>query len=241
MLVPRHRWAGHQRRLHIGFARGELQRPTELSAGSATVLTSGAARGDARRIGVLFMIGSACFAIASLPGASSVSERAVAITYFVGSLFFTTAAFEQLRTARGTGQEAGAAAIQFAGTLAFNVTTFAGMLDDLSAKQADLLVWSPDAVGSVCFLVSSVLAELAVLNAVLLIRRAATLNLIGSIAFGVSAVAAYVVPDTDQLLNAALATSMTLVGALCFFWGARVLVKPPPWLRPKAAAAPSIA
>jgi hypothetical protein len=207
-----------------------------MSAGSATVLTSGAARGDARRIGVLFMIGSACFAIASLPGASSLSEHVVAITYFVGSIFFTTAAFEQLRTARGTGQEAGAAAVQFAGTLAFNVTTFAGMLDNLSAHQADLLVWSPDAIGSICFLVSSVLAELAVLHAVLLVRRSATLNLIGSIAFGVSAVAAYVVPDTDQLLNASLATATTLLGALCFFWGARVLVKPPPWLLPKAPA-----
>jgi hypothetical protein len=107
------------------------------------------------------------------------------------------------------------------------------MLDDLSAHQADLLVWSPDAIGSVCFLVASALAERAVFHKELLLRRSATLNLIGSVAFGVSAVAAYVVPDTDQLLNAAAATSMTLLGALCFFWGARVLVKPPPWLRPK--------
>lgn len=207
-----------------------------MSAGSATVLISGAARGDARRIGLLFMVGSACFVVASLPGASSVSEHVVAITYFVGSLFFTTAAFEQLRTARGSGDETGAAAIQFAGTLCFNVTTFAGMLDHLSAQQADLLVWSPDAIGSVCFLVSSALAERAVFRKELLLRRSATLNLIGSVAFGVSAVAAYVVPDTDQLLNAAVASSMTLVGALCFYWGARVLVKPPPWLRPKSAA-----
>ncbi|MGH2983497.1 MAG: hypothetical protein ACRDK5_04465 [Solirubrobacterales bacterium] len=51
-----------------------------------------------------------------------------------------------------------------------------------------------------------------------------------------AAVAAYVVPDADELLNASLATSMTLVGALCFFWGARILVKPPPWLRPAQPA-----
>lgn len=210
-----------------------------MSAGSATVLISGAAQGDARRIGVLFMIGSACFAVASLPAASSVSSHAVAITYFVGSVFFTTAALEQLRTARGTGQEAGAAAVQFAGTLFFNLTTFAGMLDELSAQQADLLVWSPDAIGCVCFLVASGLAERAVFHKELLLRRSATLNLIGSVAFGASAVGAYVVPDTDELLNAAAATSMTLLGALCFFWGARVLVKPPPWLLPKAE--PSVA
>ena len=198
-----------------------------MSAGSATVLTAKAAAGDARRIGILFMVGSACFAVASIPGASSVSQRAVGVTYFVGSVFFTSAAFEQLRTARGTGNEVWAALIQFVGTLFFNVSTFAAMWDELSARGADLLIWSPDALGSVCFLVASVLAELAVLHAGLLIRRSATLNLIGSVAFGVSAIAGYVVPDTDELLNASLATSATLLGALCFFWAARILVKPP--------------
>jgi hypothetical protein len=34
------------------------------------------------------------FAVASLPAASSVCDRAVGLTYFVGSIFFTTAAFE---------------------------------------------------------------------------------------------------------------------------------------------------
>ena len=210
-----------------------------MSAASAAVLAAGAAKGDARRIGILFMVGSACFAVASLPGASELSDRVVSITYFIGSLFFTTAAFEQLRTARGEGAGVGAATIQFAGTLAFNVTTFAGMLERLDAHQAELLVWSPDAIGSICFLVSSVLAEIAIWGPLVPARRSATLNLIGSVAFGISAVAAFVVPDTDELLNASLATSMTLLGALCFFWAARVLVKPPPWLRPKPAAAPA--
>jgi hypothetical protein len=201
-----------------------------MSAGSAAALGAGAARGDARRIGILFMIGSGCFAVASLPGASSVSDKAVGVIYFVGSLFFTTAAYEQLRTARGQGNEVRAAAVQFAGTLFFNVSTFAAMYHNLSTKSADLLVWAPDVFGSTCFLVSSVLAEIAVLHAVLLVRRSATLNLTGSVAFGISAVAAFVVPDTDHLLNASLATSTTLLGALCFLWAARVLVKPPSWL-----------
>jgi YrhK-like protein len=203
-----------------------------MTAGSAAAISAGVAQGDARRIGVLFMIGSACFAVASLPAASSVSDKAVGVVYFVGSIFFTTAALEQLRVARGEGTAVWAAAIQFAGTLAFNVTTFFGMYHHFSSKSSDLLVWSPDALGSVCFLVASVLAEIAVIHAVLLVRRSGTLNLVGSIAFGISAVAAYIVPDTDELLNAALATSMTLVGALCFLWAARILVKPPPWLLP---------
>lgn len=181
------------------------------------------------------MIGSACFAIASLPGASSVSDKAVGITYFIGSIFFTTAAFEQLRVARGKGKEVWAAAVQFAGTLFFNVSTFFAMSHHLSSHQSNLLVWSPDVFGSICFLVSSVLAEIAVIHAILLVRRSATLNLVGSVAFGISAVAAYVVPNTDELVNASLATSMTLLGALCFLWAARILVKPPPWLLPAKA------
>lgn len=205
-----------------------------MSAGSAAVISAGAAQGDARRIGVLFMIGSACFAVASLPGASSVSDKAVGVVYFVGSIFFTTAASEQLRVARGEGKEVWAAGFQFAGTLFFNVTTFFGMYHHFETHTSNLLVWSPDVFGSICFLVSSVLAELAVLHAVLLVRRSATLNLVGSIAFGISAAAAYIVPDTNELVNASLATSMTLVGALCFLWAARILVKPPPWLLPKA-------
>ena len=208
-----------------------------MSAASAAVITAGAARGDARRIGVLFMIGSACFAIASLPAASDLSAKVVGVTYFVGSIFFTVAAFEQLRVARGVGSEVWAAAIQFVGTLFFNVTTFTSMIERISEDKQDLLVWSPDAIGSVCFLVASVLAEIAVIHAVLLVRRSATLNLVGSIAFGISAIAAYVVPDTNELVNASLATSTTLVGAICFFWAARVLVKPPPWLRPKGEPA----
>jgi hypothetical protein len=197
------------------------------------VVSAGAAQGEARRIGVLFMIGSGCFAAASLPAASSASDKVVGVVYFVGSIFFTTAAFEQLRVARGTGTEVWAAGIQFAGTLFFNVTTFFGMYHHFTTQTSNLLVWSPDAFGSVCFLAASVLAEIAVFHAVLQVRRSATLNLIGSVAFGISAVAGYVVPDTDKLLNASLATSMTLVGALCFLWAARILVKPPPWLLPK--------
>jgi hypothetical protein len=178
------------------------------------------------------MIGSGCFAVASLPAASSVSDKVVGVVYFVGSIFFTTAAFEQLRVARGEGTEVWSAGIQFAGTLFFNVTTFFGMYHHFETHTSNLLVWSPDVFGSICFLVSSVLAEIAVLHAAFLVRRSATLNLVGSVAFGISAVAAYIVPDTDKLVNAALATSMTLVGALCFLWAARILVKPPPWLLP---------
>jgi hypothetical protein len=50
------------------------------------------------------------------------------------------------------------------------------------------------------------------------------LNLVGSIAFGVSAVASYVVPATGQLRNVELSNLGTFVGALCFLAGAILLL-----------------
>jgi hypothetical protein len=50
--------------------------------------------------------------------------------------------------------------------------------------------------------------------------------MVGSIAFMASALAAYVIPATGDLLDAALANGGTFVGALCFFWGARLLLVP---------------
>ena len=42
--------------------------------------------------------------------------------------------------------------------------------------------------------------------------------------FGVSAVAAYVNPITGQVHNAARASTQTLIGAVCFFIGALLLL-----------------
>jgi peptidoglycan/LPS O-acetylase OafA/YrhL len=49
-------------------------------------------------------------------------------------------------------------------------------------------------------------------------------NLLGSVAFGVSAVAGYISPATGQLRNADRANLGTLVGAVCFLIGALLLL-----------------
>jgi len=49
-------------------------------------------------------------------------------------------------------------------------------------------------------------------------------NLIGSVAFSVSAVAGYINPVTGQVRNAGGANLWTLVGAVCFFAGAVLLL-----------------
>jgi hypothetical protein len=50
------------------------------------------------------------------------------------------------------------------------------------------------------------------------------LNLVGSVAFGASAAASYIVPSTGQLWSAELTDLGTLVGALCFLSGAVLLL-----------------
>jgi hypothetical protein len=175
------------------------------------------------RISRLFMVGSACFAVASLPFAASLAHQGiVGITYFTGSVFFTAAAFEQLRASEPDSLGWWASVVQFAGTIFFNVSTFAAMKQGLSGHQTNLLVWAPDTVGSIGFLVSSVLAvpEARGNN---IATRVAIENLVGSVAFGISAIAAYIVPNTDQALNAAAATTWTLIGAILFFRAAQLL------------------
>lgn len=179
-------------------------------------------------MGVLFAIGSTCFAVASFVSQwASVPRPGVGVTFFAGSIFFTSAAFLQLRTSQ-TRADRLASLIQFAGTLFFNISTFEGMKRGFDAHQTNLRVWTPDVFGSICFLVSSGLAY-AVVHRPSTAWRIAALNLLGSIFFGISAIAALVEPSTSEPVSAAIANAGTTAGALCFFAGALMLV-------PKAAS-----
>ena len=201
---------------------------------------------------MLFAVGSTCFALGAAPRyVDAVGVAADGVTYFVGSLFFTTAAaLQYLEVANASRTPPGAevserrrlltwephridwwaALVQLAGTLLFNVSTFDAMLEHLSASQADRLVWTPDALGSVCFLVASGLAWAEVSHALWswcprsLSWLITALNLFGSIAFGASAVASYVVPASDQPRNVTLMNLGTFVGAIAFLVGALLLL-----------------
>jgi hypothetical protein len=206
-----------------------------------------------RWIAVLFMVGSTCFAVGSLPGYSSlVGELPDAVTYFIGSIFFTSAAYLQYVECISAPLDMGpdvpprrrliaiearridwwATFVQLIGTLAFNVTTFTALDANLTPKKADLVVWTPDAVGSICFLVASELAFAEAGHAWLSWRphsmgwRIAALNLLGSVFFGISAIAGWIQPATGDLLDAALDNQGTFWGAICFLIGAALLLVP---------------
>ena len=180
-----------------------------------------------------FAVGSLCFLVGAVPFyAAWIGPVGVGITFFVGSIFFTLAAFIQLSLSgrhvpkRGTNQadrwDWWAAAIQFAGTLLFNISTAAALAAAIADPERLGAGWRPDAWGSAAFLISSVLAVVATKDRGQLWDRHARswhgtwLNLLGSIAFAASAIGAYVVPQTDSLLSAFWANLGTLLGALCF-------------------------
>lgn len=191
-----------------------------------------------------FMIGSALFAVGSAPGLSdALGSRACNTSFFIGAWFFTAAAFVQLQLSGPSRNERNAlralwlaAATQFLGTLLFNVSTGAALdVNTVAAEQH--LVWAPDAQGSVAFLISGGFALLALVRANVLwgprdAGWASTwINMLGCVAFGLSAIGAIVLPD-GSLRDSALANWGTFIGAICFFAASAVLL-------PQARAAAS--
>ena len=109
-------------------------------------------------IGVLFAVGSVCFALGSFPPyATAVGTNPDNLTFFIGSIFFTTASFllyyetaSRARPRSARRAAAGlrslfrvqhhridwwAAIIQFAGTLWFNRTTLSALVVGLGASS----------------------------------------------------------------------------------------------------------
>jgi hypothetical protein len=183
-----------------------------------------------RAMAFCFALGSMCFLVGPFPGfASLVGDRADAITFFVGSVLFTAGGALQSgiafpdRAKPGAGRAAWrAAVIQSAGTLFFNVTTYRALHVAFTSAEYNRLVWRPDALGSICFLISGAIAYGASARRGWLPARAGQgwwepgVNFLGCVFFGISAVAGHVVPATGSVLDQAAANVNTSAGAACF-------------------------
>lgn len=173
----------------------------------------------------LFAVGSTCFAAATVPGSWVATGTANALC-FVGSWFFTSAAWVQL-VRSGPEGTAGwySAATQFAGTVLFNVSTAAAVWEHAVTAERRL-VWTPDAAGSLAFLLSGAIAVVAAArwqpNSV--DWWANWVNMLGCVAFGASAMAAFI-RLSGAVMDPTVAGTGTFVGALCFL-AAALLVLP---------------
>jgi hypothetical protein len=199
---------------------------------------------------ILFMIGSFAFTAGALLCFDlSLPVVVPAVIFFVGSLFFTSAAYLQFLEAinvpdtSAKAQAGGtnraryfawepdridwwSSITQFIGTLYFNFSTFNAMRMNLSVTKIDRLVWSSDFLGSALFLVSSWLAYGEVASALTNPKRTSLTwwvvlsNLLGSVAFGISAITSFILPSVGTMINANVTNLFTALGGVCFFVGA---------------------
>ncbi|MGB0135519.1 hypothetical protein [Dokdonella sp.] len=211
-----------------------------------------------RPIGVLFALGSLLFAAGSvlslwpaLARAGSLNSLAVNAVFFSGSIPFTLAAALQWfqaasATPFGTSEleaprrrigdwlrDIGwlSCALQFAGTLLFNLNTFDAMHTPGNWLAQDIFVWTPNLLGSILFLASGYLAFVETCHAHgawrphELVWWLTAANLLGCIAFMVSAIFAFVPPHASTMPLASIALSFTLLGAIGFLIGSCLLYR----------------
>ncbi|GHG95228.1 hypothetical protein [Streptomyces lanatus] len=219
---------------HTGADEEALSRLRGLNAAAATA----------------FIIGGALFASgAGVAQLGSGDATTCASIYFAGGLFFNTGGYVSLlqvinaprHVPGGEGRlltrdwrwwsyeptrvDWLSTFVLFAGTLVFAVDLLDSFLQGLSVQQINRLIWAPDVVGCMLFLISGHLAIVEICHGRPCVRRRSlgwwivAVNQLGSVLFMVSALAAFTRPATGSLLNADIANWATLVGAACFSLG----------------------
>ncbi|NMF85212.1 hypothetical protein E1H13_18075 [Nodosilinea sp. P-1105] len=206
-------------------------------------------------IGLIFALGAFLFALGSVLSLSphlaqrwAISSNSINVIYFAGSIPFTTAAYLQLFQAANAAPRSRrrrspvwfgwfphnigwlSCALQFPGTLLFNLNTWDAMVPGLTWVQQDLIIWAPDFVGSVLFLASGYLGFIETCHAYWAWKPSSLswwitfANLLGCIGFMIAAVYALVLPRPLVADAVTLATTFTLLGAVFFFMGSLLML-----------------
>lgn len=210
-------------------------------------------------IGVAFAIGSFSFALASwlsldlaMAKQLDLSLNEINLLFFAGTIPFTTGAYLQLFQAANTpsilaNSSSGnskrqlfgwrpkdigwlGCALQFSGTVLFNINTLDVFIPGLNWWQQDFDIWMPNFFGSILFLAAGYLAYIETCHTYFAWRPhslswwVVSIGLLGCVGFMISAVFAIVLPkgSTDSWMN--LSLIFTLQGAICFFIGALLLL-----------------
>ena len=196
-----------------------------------------------------FGVGSALFAAGAMLSVMQADAVFTSVVYALGAVCFTTAAGVQWRSAadhhppsRLKDPDWMSAAIQFVGTLYFNVMTIRALILSIDATSVSYdAVWQPDVVGSLLFLISSWVAWHPIAREHrhhLLHGRSLLIcwaNMLGSVFFGISAVGAKMLPD-GTLRNDGWNNWGTFLGAVGFFIAAMALRPTGPERREAASA-----
>lgn len=203
-----------------------------------------------------FLVGGSLFAIGAVLSQAHIGgPRLAAVVYMVGGVFFSTGGYSSVLLAinaphrRRDGTWARrpwrwwareprnydylAAAVLFAGTIVFGINLVDSLLGTLTPTQEDRLVWNPDIIGCLLFLIAGFIAMIDISGTWWRIRGESLgwwivfVNQVGSVLFMVSGVASFVRADGD-MIAVGIANWGTLTGALCFaVAGAMQFYEPP--------------
>jgi hypothetical protein len=193
-----------------------------------------------------FTLGGSLFALGAAEAQlGSGDATTTASIYFAGGIFFNTGGYASLLVAINAPERTDSgpvarrswrwwsyeperldwlsAFVLFAGTLAFGVSLAHSFLTGLAVQQVNRMIWTPEMIGCVLFLVSGHLGMAAICGRPRPCLRPRDLdwwivavNQAGSILFMVSALAAFTRPATGSEINVTFANWGTLSGALCF-------------------------
>jgi len=193
-----------------------------------------------------FAIGGSAFVAGAILAQGDVGPpRLAAAVYLFGGVFFSTGGYASVlqainaprRIAADGGLQAepwrwmalepqrldwSSAFALFVGTLFFGVSLLDALIGDLSSAQVDRLVWSPEFVGCLLFLLSGHLALTEMHRDRPRGRRTdlgwwiVVVNQLGSALFLVAAIAAFVRPANGDEIAVGIANWGTLTGAFCF-------------------------
>jgi hypothetical protein len=197
-----------------------------------------------------FTVGGSLFALGAVVAQlGSGSPTTAASLYFAGGIFFSTGGYASLLGAINAPRSVGAGGVPaadswrwwsyeprridwlstfllFAGTLAFGISLVSAFLKGLTTQQENRLIWSPEMIGCILFLVSGHFAMTEICHRFrpCLRRRdlgwaIVAINQIGSTLFMISALAAFTRPVTGSAVNVDVSNWGTLTGALCFAIG----------------------
>lgn len=227
---------------------------TNGGAAKATLPASHAIARRLQRINwvaaVAFTVGGSLFAAgAAVAQIGSGDAATCASIYFAGGLFFNTGAYASFLGAmngpRGVDRggertterwrwwsyepyriDWASTFVLFVGTLAFGVSLIHSFLNGLTTQQINRLIWAPESIGCVLFLIAGHLAMTEICHRFrpCLRRRnlgwaIVAINQVGSILFMISALAAFTRPATASEVSVGVANWGTLTGAVCFAIG----------------------
>jgi hypothetical protein len=206
-----------------------------LDAGAALPAVATRLRRTNLVASIAFTIGGSLFAIGAwVAQVGDGDATTAACIYFAGGLFFNTGGYASVvLTSNKPGERWKwwaykpydlawlSAFVLFAGTIAFGISLLDSFLDGLTTKGENRLIWAPEVVGCILFLISGRIGLRDVG------RRprwdlgwgVVAINQLGSILFMISAVAAFIRPETSSVVNVDVANWGTFTGALCFAIG----------------------